>query len=306
VSERNARVDIVVEFGTPEQRAWIEDELAILRDLAATEVPNDLFAVFVPESLEEKVHELQGHDRFLEVRSQRILGKNVRLPGGTSIVLSPHLYSGPFERLDRLFYYCHEFFHSVNRLRFRSLHEGARKGAAASHLENALALFDEYDVNRRAWRRVEALAEDRRKEFIRRRLGFLFSHLRSALDEKVRLRLEAIIQAFRRHGDVDRFWLEHRAAAEPVMKDLTYAFSMIHELASGARALRVVRRSPFAGPPAEELFQLFHEMHRAGSWDARAVIPRMTAFMRSFGVEFEDRPEGLHCRVHDLDPPPRR
>ena len=285
-------MEFSVEVGTDEQREVIEVELGTFFSVNIDEAPNWFDRVLFVEDLERAVHELQGLDGYLAVRTVGeseivALAKIVDTGEVRTLVLSAQLYAERFDTQTRCFVCMHEICHSLN-LQVLPDVDAEPSYSRRTYLHNLGTFYDEYTADRFGYNLAESDALfDGQTNSWGEYLAAEETGFRSViLDETNYETLRMAIRRFRITADMDQFL----AALRPIFDAVFVSFAHFAALADAYPTIdanSTFAGSKFATPPMMALVEHIRQQYEAITFDVEAGIPLVIDAIASFGIRKE-------------------
>lgn len=291
-------LDIIIEIGTPVQRAQIQRELVIFTEVVKrSDPPLNISKVVIPFDFDAKVNELQGTTTYKSVRGVMGVAKILDLDNSIAVVLSPHLYTENQDTQTRVFIFLHEITHVSNRRKFPAVSSDSY--SQQTYLGNIYVLFDEYVSDRLAFKIIDGLFPEKThhwKTFVQ---NYAEGFTSLVNDAHYYSTIKSEIESFRMHGYVMLFLKNSCPMFDDVVLSIVHAFSLAdHDPC--AIQLTDLMQSPFVNEKTLVLMRFFKDKYQEGVFDVHDGINLITDFMTNFGMKFEDTPQGRYCHVLDI------
>ena len=291
---------ITIEVGTEEQKELIRQELLFIAELCETiENPPKITGIWVPSDFDNTVNILQGTTDYVSERGHLAVAKNVIQEQGTALVFSPLLFTDSHDNQTRLQIYLHEFWHTLNKQIFPEIPKDSL--AKYEYFQTIYILYDEYSANRKSFELTEKgfpNASDRYKRLTRNSVtGFLRDIIKA--EKHYQYILKEIFK-FRLHANVSLFLKNTRDIFDLIAKSLVYFYSYVHHYQKHERLIKFLNGSKFVDENAFSLVDFLKTKYEEGDTDLVDGLIYLKNFMKKFGIEFEDKPEGLYCHVIDI------
>jgi hypothetical protein len=293
-------VDLIIEWGTPEQKQQIADGLSALFARFATlfEPPLQINRVVVSTNFDEWVNRLQGTTTYTSIKENGPLpfaavGRVIHQHDDTTdLVFLPQVYG--YDPQIRLSIYAHEFAHVANK---RSFPKIPTKGTARStYLSYLYQIFDEYWACRKEFEAVDTVFPTKGIDWYSHIVNNLTGII-SLLDTPKQYKsLKKQIQTIRKSRDADQLVMNIQPIFTDVANFIIQLFAITHHYPQYSPNT-VSIRSRFINEKTLALMEFFKVKYQQHETDLEEGTLLCKAFMRNFGLEFVDEPAGLSCRV---------
>lgn len=292
-------MDLIIEIGTSEQKKLISKEFSVLSIICAEiEPPLNIKKVIVPADFDSKVNEIQKTASYRSVRKEQLaVAKHLYIDGKSIIVISPELYTEPFDSQIRCFYYSHELMHAHNKRRFPELLKDSE--IPSYYFLNLYYLFDEYFADRKAYAITDALFRNKSQRYSNHITACINGFINTLLGDSEHLSfIRDEIASFRKHGDVDFFLSRIGESFNTISMAIVHTHAQLHHGTDSNK--KYLTKSKFLNNKALILINFLKSKYEENSIDLFNGLKLIEDFLTNFGIKFECVPEGIYCHVEDI------
>ncbi len=296
-------MEVIIEIGDESIQRQIKDELEIfLTYVEAIDPPLNIKQIIVPSNFEAKVNECQSASSFkakrgIENAGIAVVAKIIEIGEGVSIVLSPFIYLSTFDSMIRCFILFHEIAHMLNKRRFPVI--STKLFAVNNYMENLYVLFDEYFADRFAFiitEKIFALPTAPWKVYYD---NWVSGYLEPTFDPHYYELIQAEIEKFRQHGDVDRYWNSIIEFVQVIAISTVHGFAGLHQHAD-QDSIYQLPTSKFINEKTLTLLNYLKVKFEKAESDLSDGYDLMVGYFTNFGIKFEDRSSGGYIYVLDI------
>lgn len=298
-------MEIIIEIGDENQKKKIKSELEYLfkniLEKTVISTPIEIYKIIVPLDFNKTVNTLQGTSNFNSVRgkenaSVEVLAKTIYCSNEISIIISPIIYFSAFDTMVRCFVLSHEICHLINKNSFPKVL--STSFSEKSYLGSLYSLFDEYVADRFAFAMTQKLYIPS-ESWNRFNLNSVQEYLKPVTDPRYYDFIQKEISSFRIHGDVNYFWNAIIETVNLLTMSTTHGFARYHEFPIEFEKT-IFPESKFLNERTFVLMDYFKSKYDQIDNNLMNGIPYISNYLKNFGMQFEEIPEGGYFRVIDI------
>lgn len=296
-------MDIKIQIGNENEKALIKQEMEFFVELINKfEQSSKILQIIIPENFSEKVNELENRSDFtgshgITESAVVVLAKNIVASNNRIIVLNPMLFFGEFDSMIRSFIIFHEVAHIINSDRFPTI--ATDSFYQSSYLGNLNFLFDEYFADRLAYKITDGIFKEPTECWKKFSNNSIEEYWALSSNGQYYQQIKTEIDNFRLHGDVELFMKLTHDSISVVTVATVHGFARYHHIEKSLQNF-IIPPSHFINDRTIELMKYFKDKYEQSEIDLSDGVDIMCDYMRNFGVEFEDHPEGGYLYVLDI------